>query len=93
MNGRTRQTTNPRLVRAGDLRTRTNFQQPVAARPALKKTEHHHPLFWIGITAVGILFAYIVMAFVIWPVATERYNDIRYRDPRIDYSYAVLGTK
>lgn len=93
MNGRTRQTTNPRLVRAGDLRTRTNFQQSVAARPApLKKTEHRHPLFWIGMTLVGLLFAYIVIAFFVWPAAVERYNDIRYRDPRIDYSYAVLGT-
>jgi hypothetical protein len=34
----------------------------------------------------------VLFAFYVLPWFTDRYNDIRYRSPRIDYAYAVLGT-
>ena len=83
-------TTPPGLVRSADMRdvhpTRTGIRQPVQALP--KKSKQHHPVLWIGLTLLAVLLFVIV----VMPWLTDRYTDIRYREPRIDYAYAVLGS-
>ena len=80
-------TTPPGLVRSADMRdARPTRSQPKQALP--KKRKQHHPVLWIGLTLTVVLF----FAIVVLPWLTDRYNDLRYRDPRIDYTYAVLGT-